>query len=119
GGMVIMFSGDTTSPAPPRCRDSQLLTTYQSHLDIQTTRRGSVSLATGDVPFLDGVDLSQSVYACFEVMAIDEIVEVDAAHVTITAVDDEHITGTFEGTGTGDGTHSIHVVGNFDVPICD
>ncbi len=115
GGFDITFSGDTTSPSPPTCRDRELLTQNPSHLSLQTTRKGTPSLATGDVPFVKGEDLgalvtTMSTYAEFDTLAID------AGHVTITAVDDEHITGTFEGSGMDD--WSEHVVGYFDVPIC-
>ena len=111
GGFEIDFSGDTTSPAPPTCRESQQLAQNPPHLSLQTTRHGTPSLATGDVPFVSGVDLSASTFASFDIVALD------TGHVTITAVDDEHITGTFDGNGT-DGYESVHVVGYFDVPIC-
>jgi hypothetical protein len=111
GGISISFSGETTSPAPPTCRDRQLLTTTPTSLSLDTKRHGRPKLAAGDVPFVFGVDLEAPVIASLDPYAID------AGHVTITSVDDEHITGTFEGTGL-DGDESQTVDGYFDVPIC-
>lgn len=116
GAFDITFTGDTTSPAPPTCRESELLAQNPPHLSLRTTRHGTPSLETGDLPFVKGEDLAaivvtHSTYAKFD------IVVVDAGHVAITAADDEHITGTFEGTGV-DGYGAAQVVGYFDVPIC-
>jgi hypothetical protein len=131
GGFAINFSGDTTSPAPPTCRDSQLLTQNALQLSLQTQSKGTPSLATGDVPFQTGANLgtlvdTHATYATFDTLDAQGIF-IDAGHVTITAVDDEHITGTFDASGTegywseqeqAGGYWSEQVVGYFDVPIC-
>jgi len=130
GGFAITFSGDTTSPTPPTCRDSQLLTQNVPQLSLQTQSKGTPSLATGDVPFETGTNLgtiidTHSTYASFDFNTLP--IHIDAGHVTITAVDDEHITGTFDASGIesywseeeqAGGDWSEQVVGYFDVPIC-
>jgi hypothetical protein len=129
GCFAIIFSGDTTNP-PPTCRDSQLLTQNVPQLDLNTQRKGTPSLATGDVPFQTGANLgtlvdTHSPYAEFDFTTL--AIHIDAGHVTITSVDDEHITGTFEASGLegywseeqqAGGSWSEQVVGYFDVPIC-
>ena len=130
GVFEITFSGDTTSPTPPTCRDSQLLSQDVPPLFLRTQRKGMPSLDTGDIPFETGDNLgtiidTRAPYASFDFTTLP--VHIDVGHVTITAVDDEHITGTFDASGTesywseqrqASGHWSEQVVGSFDVPIC-
>ena len=112
GGFEIVFSPETASPAPPTCRDRARLTTGPG-LDLHGVADGKPSLVTGDVPFVIGGAWSAS----FDTLSID------AGHVTITAVDDARITGTFDGSSiafddSGTRYESEHIFGYFDVPIC-
>jgi hypothetical protein len=129
GAFAIIFSGETTSP-PPTCRDSQLLAQDVPQLSFNTQRKGTPSLASGDVPFRTGTNVGTLVdtrvtYASFDFNTLP--IDIDAGHVTITAADDEHITGTFDASGLesywseeqqAGGNWSEQVVGYFDVPIC-
>ena len=129
GGFAINFSGETTSPTPPTCRESQLLATNAPTLNLQTLSKGTPSLDTGDIPFRTATNSAtifntQTTYASFD---FSQSLFIDAGHVTITAADDEHITGTFDASGLesywsdagqAGGEWSERVVGYFDVPIC-
>jgi hypothetical protein len=133
GAFAITFSGETTHPTPPACRDRQLLAQDVPQLSLQTQSKGTPSLATGDLPFQTNTNVgtlvdTRATYAKFDILAIGiNAIYIDAGHVTITASDDEHITGTFEASGlesywseetqTG-GTSTEQIVGYFDVPIC-
>jgi hypothetical protein len=100
-------------------------------LYLQTQSKGTPSLATGEVPFRTETNVgtlvdTHSTYAHFDFDTLLPI-DIDAGHVTITAVDDEHITGTFDASGIesywseqeqAGGNWSEQVVGYFDVPIC-
>lgn len=115
GGFEIVFSPETTSPAPPTCRDrAQLASDPPKNLDLHGVADGKPSLPVGDVSWeRTGGEWTAS----FQTLSIH------AGHVTITAVDDERITGTFDGSSfdfddSGIRYESAHVVGYFDVPIC-
>lgn len=127
GAFAIVFSGETATPVAT-CRDSRRLTQDMPQLDLETQSKGRPSLATGDVPFQTNDNVGTLVDTHATNAEFDSLdMYIDAGHVTITAADNEHITGTFDASGLesywseerqAGGTWSEQIVGYFDVPVC-
>jgi hypothetical protein len=115
-GAILLSFATATPSGSSTCGERSALAATSVVLDLQTTDR-SPSLSVGAIPFISWFDEPNPPTAT--VATIPNIYPaVNSGQVSITAFDDIHVAGTFDGIGDTT-TESNHLTGAFDLPICD